>query len=269
MGLNLGKTYSIIIVPGDHSGTRQYRVSQRLLLTSATLLFLMFSTVTVFVVTYSSTLARARRAADLEQENRELRDQVLTVNQLNAELEDLSSLRAQIVTMLGLDMEEGSVDFDLEGEADFSLAALDVDRLDHLRAAQMLQRISPTYWPVGGEVAREYFPPTEDRPGHEGLDIRTAEGAAVAAAGRGRVIETGHDDALGNYVVLDHGLGFRSLYGNGDQILVSADQVVDQGQIIAYLGSSDSGEGALLYFEIRLDGEAIDPRRILSPQPQR
>lgn len=268
MGLNLSETYSIIIVPGDHSGTRQYRVSRRLLLTALALVLLLSSTVAFFVVTYSTTLARARRVGELEAENQELRDQVLTVNQLNAELEDLSSLRAQIVAMLGMESEEGELDFDLGG-GEISLATLDVERLDHLRAAQMLQVASPSQWPVLGSVSREFFPGGKGKPGHLGLDIRTAEGAPVVAAGRGRVVRTGHDDTYGNYVVLEHGLGFSSLYGSGERILVQKDQVVDQGQIIAYLGSSDSGEGAQLYFEVRLDGEPIDPRRILSPQPQR
>jgi murein DD-endopeptidase MepM/ murein hydrolase activator NlpD len=267
MGLNLSKTYSIIIVPGDHSGTRQYRVSQRLLWTAGLLLAVLALTIVFFVVTYSSTLARARRVATLEEENQQLRDQVLTVNQLNAELEDLSSLRAQVLAMLGLDSEDSGEEFDMEDDGDISLATLDVERLDHLRAAQALQTLSPTQWPVLGAVAREFVPGSAKSP-HPGLDIRTAVGAPVTAAGRGRVVESGYDPTLGNYLILDHGFGFASVYGHAERVVVAREQVVDQGQVIAYLGKSDSGEGAELYFEVRLDGEPIDPRRMLGPQPQ-
>jgi murein DD-endopeptidase MepM/ murein hydrolase activator NlpD len=263
--MDLSKSYSIIVVPGDHSGTRQYQVSAKLLVTLGGLAALLLITVGFFVVTYGGVLNEARRVDDLEEENAMLRSQVLMVNQLNEELESITALRAQITNMLGLQTDDDEVGEGGPGEMPL-LATLDSERIDHLRAAEILETFSPTQWPVAGRVAREFAPGSHGDRGHPGLGIQAPSGAPITASGRGRVLETGYDDAIGNYVILDHGFGFHSLYGQTDRILVVKDQMVDRGQIIAYLGTSDPENGAQLYFEIQLDGEPVDPRQYLSPQ---
>jgi murein DD-endopeptidase MepM/ murein hydrolase activator NlpD len=262
--MDLTKSYSIIVVPADHSGTRQYQVSARLLLILGGLAAALLVTVGFFVVTYGGVLHDARRVDELEEENAMLRSQVLLVNDLNEELESMTALRAQITTMLGLEPDE-DIEADRQPEMPL-LATLDTERLDHLRAAQILKTFSPTQWPVAGRVAREFASASGEDSGHPGLGIQAVSGAPVTASGRGRVIETGYDDIHGNHVVIDHGFGFHSLYGQADRIVVGKDQMVDRGQIIAYLGNSDPENGAQLYFEIQLDGEPVDPRQYLSPQ---
>ncbi len=263
--LSKSGTYSVIIVPGDHSGTRQYRVSRRLIIGAIAAAVITILTFIFFVATYGSVLSKSRRVSGLEQENQELRSQVVMINQLNDELENITALRAQLVEMLG---ETPRPDFDEVLGTDHSarLASLDADALDHLRAAQLLREYSPTAWPIDGLVRRE-FVPGEDR--HPGLAIDAAAESAVQAAGRGRVIEVGHNEKLGNFAVLDHGFGFTTVYARAERIVVEPHQRVDRGQIIAYLGTSNLGSEAQLYFEIRVDGEPVNPRSYLRTENSR
>jgi septal ring factor EnvC (AmiA/AmiB activator) len=262
-----GKVYSIIIVPGDHSGTRQYRVSLRLLWIAGAVLAAFALTILVFMATYASTWREAQRVAGLEEENQSLRQQLVLLNELNDELEDLSALRAQVTAMLGhgIDtdlIEEGMVDL---GEVDLALLSLQPERLDHLRAAAIFRRYSPSEWPVAGRVRREFFlAEAEGGEEHPGLSIEAAEGEeTLKAAGSGRVVETGHDAIRGDFLTIDHGLNVESYYGGLGNVLVESGQIVDRGQPLAYLGSSRGGESPWLYFEIRVDGKPVDPRRFL------
>jgi hypothetical protein len=92
------RTYSIIIVPGDHSGTRQFRLSRRLLVVGTVVLGVLIVAILSFLFSYGRVLSQARHVPELRRENRELRDQIVVLNELNQELEDLSVLRAQIVS---------------------------------------------------------------------------------------------------------------------------------------------------------------------------
>jgi murein DD-endopeptidase MepM/ murein hydrolase activator NlpD len=268
------KSYSIIVVPADHSGTRQYRVSRNLLVAGAVFLSVFLLIVLLFVGTYGRVLVKARQADNLQQENQQLRAQVATVEELSRELEAMSSLRAQVMNMLG----NSEVAFDelslLGGDEQTgsSLNSLeDAESLRHLFADEARRPFAPEAWPLPGRVRREYFPkPEANEPAHPGLDIEGAPGDVVRAAGRGQVVETGYAETSGHFVVVDHGFGYRSLYAGGGSLSVEVGQTVDRGQAVAVLppspGRSSRNGRPLLYFEIQVDGRPVDPRRYLTPR---
>jgi murein DD-endopeptidase MepM/ murein hydrolase activator NlpD len=110
---------------------------------------------------------------------------------------------------------------------------------------------------------------------HTGLDIANALGTPVGAAAAGRVIlatssvdAQGHLTGYGNYVVIDHGNGFVTLYGHLDKLLVTAGQVVKQGQVIGLMGSTGWSTGPHLHFEIRKNDVFVDPAPYLKAQLQ-
>ena len=71
-------------------------------------------------------------------------------------------------------------------------------------------------------------------------------------------------DGYGNYIILDHGNGFKTLYGHNSALCVSVGDIVSQGDLIAYSGNTGNSTGPHLHFEIHLDDEKVDPERFLS-----
>jgi septal ring factor EnvC (AmiA/AmiB activator) len=93
----------------------------------------------------------------------------------------------------------------------------------------------------------------------KGIDIRGALGAKVLSVGVGKVAFSGWLKGYGNLVIVDHGAGYHSLYAHLAHSLVEAGNEVEEGEEIAAVGDTGSLKGAFLYFEIRKQGQAIDP----------
>lgn len=268
------KTYSIIVVPDDHSGTRQYRISRALLISSTVLGAIFLVTVALFVATYARVLERSRDADALEIENQELRAQIEAVDALARELEGLTSLRAQVVEMLGSERASladiGLVEGNELHRGDDALA--DVERLQQLFADEARKGFAPREWPVDGRVRREFRPAAADgEEAHPGLAIESEPGAVVRAAGRGRVVESDVDEQGRHVLVIDHGYGFRSLYRGITIPAVDPGQRVERKQVLGRLAQGDSDRGSrggppVLYFEVRIDGSTVDPRLYLEPR---
>jgi septal ring factor EnvC (AmiA/AmiB activator) len=120
--------------------------------------------------------------------------------------------------------------------------------------------------PVRGElVARFGSPrPTEaqvDAPTWKGVFIRAAPGADVHAVAAGRVVFADWLRGFGNLLVVDHGEGFLSVYGNNESLLADVGARVGAGDAVATVGSSGGAAEAGLYFELRFKGRPIDPLR--------
>nr|WP_277998964.1 M23 family metallopeptidase [Moorella sulfitireducens] len=119
--------------------------------------------------------------------------------------------------------------------------------------------------PLSGEVSRPYGWVTEDgrQYFHNGIDIQTAGGSTVRAALAGKVIRAGEDPVLGLVVEIDHGRGLVTVYGTLGDTRVTPGQVVERGDVIAVLAR---GEKAQLHFEVRRDGQGVDPALMLTSQ---
>jgi septal ring factor EnvC (AmiA/AmiB activator) len=115
--------------------------------------------------------------------------------------------------------------------------------------------------PAQGElVARFGVPRNGSGPAWKGWFIRAAGGTSVAAVAAGRVVFSDWLRGLGNLVIVDHGEGFMSLYGNNDALLQQVGEQVVAGQPIAQAGSSGGALESGVYFEWRHDGVALDPK---------
>jgi murein DD-endopeptidase MepM/ murein hydrolase activator NlpD len=266
-GEAVNRFWNIIIVPSDHAGTRQYTVSKRLALATLGLLLLLVLAIVVFLVDYARVLGDARTARTLQQENQELRRQVATIDRLNREVENLTALKAQVLAMLGVEGQDDRLELpDSTLARAMKVPAPELLGVNHLKAAASLQAYAPTRWPVEGYASKEFFEAEKGRNAHPGLDLVAPDGAPVHAAGRGRVVEASYDEDLGNYVVIDHGFGYSTLYGHNQRLLVHVGQAVDQGQVIALLGNTGRSSAPHLHFEIRVDGKPVDPRQYLTPK---
>ena len=98
---------------------------------------------------------------------------------------------------------------------------------------------------------------------HGGADYVAAAGTPVLAARGGRVAETGFNDILGNYVILEHSGGFETVYGHLEHASVSLNDEVRSGMILGAVGSTGMVTGAHLHFEIRQHGRSRDPQPML------
>ena len=94
---------------------------------------------------------------------------------------------------------------------------------------------------------------------HEGIDIGCAYGAANRAAAGGTVIYSGWLGGYGNLVVIDHGDGLSTAYAHASTLLVGVGQPVSQGETVSLVGSTGNSSGPHLHFEVRVNGQAVDP----------
>lgn len=94
---------------------------------------------------------------------------------------------------------------------------------------------------------------------HAGTDVGVPIGTTVRASRGGQVITAGWLGGYGNCVIIDHGDGVATRYGHLSEVTVSVGQYVDQGQQIALSGNTGRSTGPHLHFEIRINGEAVDP----------
>ncbi|MCD8239577.1 MAG: peptidoglycan DD-metalloendopeptidase family protein [Clostridiales bacterium] len=98
---------------------------------------------------------------------------------------------------------------------------------------------------------------------HSGLDMRAPYGTDIVAADDGTVIYSGVRNGYGNCVIIDHGDGFSTLYGHNSSLCVTVGQSVVRGQVIAKAGSTGYSTGAHLHFEVRINGQYVDPNPYL------
>ena len=98
---------------------------------------------------------------------------------------------------------------------------------------------------------------------HNGIDIAAPVGTAVCAAASGRVCETGYDNILGNYIIIEHMTGFYSIYGHLSQTLVLLKSDIKTGNVIGKVGNTGYSTGPHLHFEIRKKGKSQDPLKYI------
>jgi murein DD-endopeptidase MepM/ murein hydrolase activator NlpD len=94
---------------------------------------------------------------------------------------------------------------------------------------------------------------------HSGLDVGADYGTVINAADRGMVIFAGWYGGYGNAVIIDHGGGLTTLYGHTSELYVAEGQEVQRGQAIAAVGSTGLSTGPHLHFEVRREGDPVDP----------
>ncbi len=132
-------------------------------------------------------------------------------------------------------------------------------------------------WPlkrVSGQMVSAYY---GDGRNHKGIDIASPNGTSVYAAQSGTVCKVynscshnnkktgscGCGSGYGNYVIIDHGNGYKTLYGHCARVSVTVGQKVSQGQLIGVVGSTGQSTGFHLHFEVRKNDVRINPEPFL------
>ncbi len=107
-------------------------------------------------------------------------------------------------------------------------------------------------------------PITGRRARHGGLDFGAAANSVVRATAPGRVVAAGRRGAYGNLVEIDHGLGLTTRYAHLSRTLVAIGDMVAPGDQLGIIGSTGRSTGRHLHYEIRLDGQPLDPSGFLA-----
>ena len=154
---------------------------------------------------------------------------------------------------------------DLEGD----LRALEKEQarvLARIQAAQNpgappagpIRQGSGTFiWPINGT----FTSPFGYRWGrlHAGIDLAAPEGTPIRAADSGRVIIAGWTGGYGNYTCISHSSSLSTCYGHQSRYATSVGANVSKGQVIGYVGNTGHSFGAHLHFEVRVNGNPVDP----------
>lgn len=126
---------------------------------------------------------------------------------------------------------------------------------------------TPNIWPVAGPISSYYGYRTS--PGgigstfHEGVDIAGDYGTPISATAAGTVTQAGWVGGYGYLVEVKHADGIVTRYGHNSAVLVYEGQHVDQGSMIALMGSTGNSTGPHCHYEVRINGEAVDPMYFL------
>jgi LysM repeat protein len=123
-------------------------------------------------------------------------------------------------------------------------------------------------WPVSGAITSSYGyrrnPFNRSRSQfHNGMDIRGSTGTPVRAAMAGRVSGVGYDNVFGNYVVISHHSGYRTLYGHMSVIRTRTGAYVAMGERIGDVGNTGQSTGPHLHFTVYKNGVTVNPRPLM------
>jgi murein DD-endopeptidase MepM/ murein hydrolase activator NlpD len=153
----------------------------------------------------------------------------------------------------------------------FDRAASDAAR--EIEAAHRLRELMPHIplrYPLVGEASVSSpfgyrADPFLGRPAlHPGVDLIQPPGSEIKATAIGRVVHAGPMGGYGNCVEIDHGNGVATRYGHMMEVVVTEGQMVKAGDTIGRIGSTGRSTGPHLHYEVRVDGEPVDPERFLT-----
>ena len=121
-----------------------------------------------------------------------------------------------------------------------------------------------SYSYISSRFGQRVHPITGVLKNHNGMDIASNMGTSVYAADGGKVVLAEWYGGYGNCIMIDHGNGYKTLYGHLSYIGVKSGQAVNQGDVIGQVGSTGNSTGPHLHFEVYLNGSRIDPEQFYS-----
>ncbi len=161
------------------------------------------------------------------------------------------------------------------GELFASWEALDdggrITASGEIAAAPRISVSVPSRMPVEGVRLTSGYgmrnhPILRQRRQHNGVDLAAAQGTPVYATADGRVGRAEWFGSYGNYVQLEHGADLQTRYAHLSSYTVQEGETVRKGDLIGYIGSTGRSTGPHLHYEVRVDGEPVDPIPYMVPQ---
>lgn len=235
-------------------------------------LIVIFAVVFVFgAVTYSRLMSRAALVDDLQMENQILRDYTERVHKLEKDLKTNRLLLQKMMELAGIEDAPYGAGGDLMAGLDSAAGAYDpaaplqASVSDDAKMGGSKDKTFPDGIPMQGYISRGFSPSESSGVRmHLGIDIAAKEGTPIYATASGKVEFAGWDEALGNLIIIDHMDEYKTHYGHNRAMLVSVGEKVNKGELIALSGNSGNSSAPHLHYEVRKNGEPIDPATLIN-----
>ena len=145
---------------------------------------------------------------------------------------------------------------------------------DSLLAQRDLLESTPSILPTSGWLSSSYsesrMHPIHNRPmPHPGVDISAPKGTSIYAAAKGKVIKAGWTVGYGLTIEIDHGFGYRTLYGHASELVAGQGEEVRRGDVIARVGSTGIATSPHLHYEVHVQGVTQNPANFILPESVR
>lgn len=199
------------------------------------------------------------------------RDEVVSAKNIlegkRSELKKLQSEKQAIIDSLNADIKALEKE-EKEAEAEYSAIQAQIKKAQSSNSSSgktVNKGTGQFVWPSAASTrVTSYFgrrnkPNAAATSNHRGIDIGAPSGTNVLAADSGTVIVAGFGRSYGNYVVIDHGNGYTTLYAHNSRLCVSVGDSVSRGQVIAKCGSTGNSTGPHIHFEISKNGSLVNP----------
>ena len=287
------KRFTILIIPEGSHQVRRFGVRSAVvkgfLAASVVLALGLAGLIADYVMTNLDRNELQRLQVENLSQREELHSLVVKLEDLRQEIVVLAQNDAKVRVMAKLSAPKGDSIAGIGGPAkagDVSREFNEIQqRIDEVRRQIDLRRESqeeiqgilndqrsllaakPLGWPVKGWLTSSFGlrrdPFNGKRKIHEGLDIAARTGTPVTATADGIVSSVKTQAGYGKMVTLDHGYGYRTLYGHNSKYNVKVGQRVRRGDRIASVGNTGRSTGSHVHYEIRLNGVPVNPNKYL------
>jgi len=294
------KYINIMIIPDSNHEVKNLKISIPFLkITMISILTILLSLGTLSIYSlgqntylYESLKQKDAKIADLTKINSQQENKIAVLDKnaqlISEKIKNLNELEDKVMRMVGLSSTKtsrGNITRDSRNTSSISydentttqlateidqkskdlenLMAKVSDRLDYLNS---IPSIYPVYGTITSPFGMRKSPYGYGSEFHPGIDIAVPVGTPVKAAGNGTVTYAGWLSGYGKAIMIDHGYGITSVYGHNSEILVKVGQNVKRGDIIAKSGNTGRSTGPHVHFEVRLNGNPIDPMKYLAKE---
>ena len=287
------KRFTILVIPeGSHQVRRfgvRLSVLKRIAASAVVLALGLAGLITDYVLTNLDQNELERLQVENLSQREELHRLVVKLEDLRQEIVVLAQNDAKVRVMAKLSAPKSDSMVGVGGPAtqedvnrEFSVIQQRIDevrrQIDLRRESQeeiqgilndqrSLLAAKPGGWPVKGWLTSSFGmrrdPFNGRRKMHEGLDIAARTGTSVTATADGIVSSVKTEPGYGKVVILDHGYGYRTIYGHNSRYYVKVGQRVRRGERIAAVGNTGRSTGSHVHYEIRLNGVPVNPRKYL------
>ena len=247
------KYVTIMLVPDGTEARTGWRMRQWLLKAIVISIVVLLAGMALFFVFYGEVLSRAAMTERVLSENNDLKRYYYKVQLLEQNLHQAREVVERMTKLAGIDFEfpelpdDSTLFAELTGSGEAVVAR-----------PGALDWSLPAGLPIQGFVTQEFKAgPRDDY--HPGIDIACAVGTPVLATGSGVIEYVTYDSTYGQMVIVRHNDSITTVYGHNDRILVEEGQWVRVGSRIAESGNSGQSTAPHLHYELRINGEPVDP----------
>jgi murein DD-endopeptidase MepM/ murein hydrolase activator NlpD len=278
-----GSHHTIIFVPHAHAKLRKWRVTNLQIGLAAGAFVLLSVLSSLLIWSHFNTPVNPVEINRLRKENEELRRTNAAfesnLGKLQKQLSGYEDKTRELAIVAGVESLGDSVEAGVGGPTTVEEAAAgDLPKIQE-RAAKLVGALSaveqkldqrvhwisstPAIAPVKGIFTSGFGtrsdPLTHGRGIHQGVDIAAAPGQPVRASADGIVMAASEQGGLGKAVFLAHGYGLSTRYGHLSAVSVRPGQKVKRGDVVGRVGSTGRSTGYHLHYEVRIDGEPVNP----------